>query len=47
MWRLQRDFLDLLFTILANKADKLPGFESVSEVRIRELLKEAVCEVCC
>jgi hypothetical protein len=34
-----------LITVVANKADKLPGFEEINEVQLRASLKQALQEV--
>jgi hypothetical protein len=35
----------MLIDVVANKADKLPGFERVNEVQLRDYLRQALREV--
>ena len=42
----QTDFVDILVAVIANRADMIPGFENISEVLLREHLRQTIQEVC-
>ncbi|KIM49598.1 hypothetical protein M413DRAFT_438780 [Hebeloma cylindrosporum] len=42
--RAKSDFVDILVAVTANRADKVPGFENISEVQLREHLRQAIHE---
>ena len=38
-------FAEILIGVVVNKADKLPGFESVNQVQLHKYLRQALDEV--
>ncbi|KAF8800999.1 hypothetical protein BYT27DRAFT_7235928 [Phlegmacium glaucopus] len=43
--RAKERFTDILIDVVANRADKLPGFERVNEIQLRDYLRRALHEI--